>query len=150
MPENTDSTNRKMLHANIEWHIKLVSAQVGHANKVKGRARSGYYKTVIILTATIVEAVLHALLVKKLGANGTIVTGDYEYNNAHLLPDKFNNGTDELVIARRHQKVLKMAKNPDFSAMNIACFKENIVNKRLHKKVDRVRKIRNRIHIQGL
>jgi HEPN domain-containing protein len=65
MPDQ-NTRNDGALRANIEWHIDLIAIQIAHAKKVKGRARSGYYKIATILAASIVEALVHALLIKKL------------------------------------------------------------------------------------
>jgi hypothetical protein len=144
--------NEETLRANMEWHIELIAIQIGHARKVKGRARSGYYKIATILAASIVEAMLHGLLIRKLGTDGVIITGEKEVYECHPLPKKFYSTTneDELIIGKRRLEKIKIARNPDFAVLNTTCLKENIFSKRLFRKVDSVRKMRNKIHIQGL
>jgi hypothetical protein len=147
-----NTLNDETLRANIEWHIELIAIQIEHAKNVKGRARSGYYKIATILAASIVEAILHGLLIRKLGADGVILTGEKEVYECHPLPKKFypDTGEDELVIGKRRPEKIKIARNPDFAVLNNTCFKEKVFSKRLFKKVDSVRKMRNKIHIQGL
>jgi len=148
MPSN-GATNEAILRANIEWHIQLIAIQVRHAEKVKGRARSGYYKLATLLIASIVEAIVHALLVRKLGIDGVISTGDYETYECSPLPKKFC-PQDDLVICKRRKEEIKLRKNPDFAILNHTCLKEQLFSKSFLNKVESVRKIRNKIHIQGL
>ena len=54
---NIDAFNK-----NVSWNLEQIAVQVGHAEKVKGRARSGYYKAAIILAASIVEALAYKIL----------------------------------------------------------------------------------------
>jgi len=148
MPSNA-KPNESILRGNIEWHIELIAVQIRHAEKVKGRARSGYYKLATLLVASIVEAVVHALLIRKLGIDGVISTGDYETYECSLLPKTFC-PQEDLVICKRRSENIQMRKNPDFAVLNRACLKEKLLSEKLFKKVESVRKIRNKIHIQGL
>lgn len=141
--------NDETLRENIEWHIELIAIQIKHAEKVQGRARSGYYKIATILAASIIEALVHALLVKKLGADGVIVTDEKEVYECHPLPKKFYND-DELIIGKRREKKIRMVKNPDFAVLNNTCLKEKVYTNKFFKKVESIRKMRNKIHIQGL
>jgi|GEM_PF-4522871 len=52
-----DDTLRK----NIAWNLKQVVIQLSHAHKVKGKARSGYYKIALMLDCSVVEALAHEL-----------------------------------------------------------------------------------------
>ena len=49
---------------NVEWNLVQIAVQVGHAEKVRTRARSGYYKSAIMLAAAIVEALAYKILEK--------------------------------------------------------------------------------------
>lgn len=140
------STFRK----NIEWNLTLVASQTRHAEQVKGRARSGYYKLAIIVSASIVEALVHALLVKKLGVNGEIYTGNIELYESYQLPKVFSHSGVDLAICKRRKEKLLLSKYPDFSVINKACLSQKIYTQRIYKKVDWVRKTRNKIHLQGL
>ena len=142
-------TSKDILHSNIEWHIELIAIQINHAKKVKGRAKSGYYKLATILGASIVECVVHALLVNRLGNSGVIYTGGKIAYECQQLPKNFND-KHELAICKRKPETLELKKNPDFAVLNNACLKEEIFSKRIFNKVDVIRKNRNKIHLQGL
>lgn len=137
------------LRENINWHIALVAIQISHAKKVKGRAKSGYYKMATILGATIVEGLTHAILQKKLGIDGVIVTGKKIPYECYSLPKNFSE-KEELAICKRKEEKLELRKNPDFAVLNNSCLREKIFSKRVFNRVEDVRKIRNKIHLQGL
>ena len=146
MPPTGDTDT---LRATINWHIELIAVQISHAQKVKGRARSGYYKMATILGATITEGLVHAILKKKLGADAIISTGKKITYECQPLPKKFSTG-DELVIGRRKDEKIELKKNPDFSILNNTCLREGFFTERVFNKVEKVRKMRNKIHLQGL
>lgn len=148
MPAN-ETTNEAILRGNLKWHIELIAVQFRHAEKVKGRARSGYYKLATLLAASIVEAVVHALLVRKLGEDGVIATDEYETYECSSLPKKFC-PQEELAICKKRKKEFKLKKNPDFAILNLACLRENLLSPRLFKEIESIRTVRNKIHIQGL
>ncbi|MCE9585062.1 hypothetical protein K8Q94_00350 [Candidatus Nomurabacteria bacterium] len=138
-----------VLHANIEWHIELIAIQISHAKKVKGRARSGYYKMATILGATIVEGLVHAILQNKLGIDGVIFTGKKISYDCCELPKRFSE-KEQLAICKRKDEKIELKKNPDFAVLNNTCLKERLFSKEVFNRVEDVRKTRNKIHIQGL
>lgn len=142
--------DEETLSRNVKWHLVLIAVQIGHAKRKRGRARSGYYKLAMLLSASVVEALVHALLVKKLGANGVLFTGRKETFEHTPLPRKFFRDSDEVVICKRREEILPLSRNPEFVLLNKACFTQGVFQKRLFNKVETVRKMRNKIHIQGL
>lgn len=138
------------LKRNIDWNINLIATQVRHAQLAKTRAKSGYYKLAVIVCASIVEAMLHLLLRRKLGQAGKIFTGEKETYEPHALPNNLNPPDTKLVIAKQREIVVPISDNPDFGRMNTACHQHGIFNKRIFNKVDKIRKTRNKIHLQGV
>ena len=51
-------------YRNLIWNIKQITVQTAQAERVNGRARSGYYKVAIILVASVVEALAFKVLEK--------------------------------------------------------------------------------------
>lgn len=142
--------NERILDGNIKWNIRLIATQLRHAEKAKVRARSGYYKIAVILTLSIVEALVHALLVKKLGIVGSFSTGKIETYECSSLPKKFYPEDIELAICKQREEIIKISKNPNFSVLNNTCLKLSLFSNNLFQKVEWARKIRNKIHLQGL
>ena len=146
---SSGADNEVILRGNIDWHIQLIAIQVSHAEKVQGRARSGYYKLAVLLIASIVEAVVHALLVRKLGTDGVIETEDYETYECLSLPEGFSL-KGEVAICKKRKKIFQLKKNPDFAVLNNACVRERLLSLKLFNEVESIRKVRNKIHMQGL
>jgi hypothetical protein len=143
------SFNEEALRVNVNWNIELMSVQIRHAQTVNGSARSGYYKVAVIIGASVVEALVHFLLLKKIGADGVITTGKFATYDCSSLPKNFCD-TASLVVCKKKEETFLLSKNPDFSVINNACLKEGIFKNTLFNKVDYVRKLRNKIHLQGL
>ena len=134
---------------NIQWNLELIAVQVGHAEHVKGRARSGYYKTAIVLGSSIVEALSYRVLEK----NNTLEMPleDWECRNSQFLSESFKstNGS-RLSICERAQKNFSLTKFTEFKKVNEVCFKLNLFSKGFFKKIEKIRTLRNKIHLQGL
>ena len=139
------------LRANIQWNIGLMIVQLRHAQKAKGRARSGYYKLDFMIGASIVEALVHALLLREIGEDGTIKTGKKEIYGCSPLPSNFyRSPEEELVIAKRRDEVISLRRNTDFVILNRVCLNKGLFTKKFFDKVESIRTGRNKIHIQGL
>lgn len=141
--------NIDTFHQNVNWNLEQIAVQVGHAERVKGRARSGYYKAAIIITASIVEALAYSILEKN--KTFKMPAEDWECRNSHLLPETFTSSRgSRLSICERIQQKFSLTKFTDFKKVNEVCFKLKFFSKKLFAKIEKVRKLRNKIHIQGL
>ncbi len=142
--------NEPTLRQNISWNLDLIAVQVRHAELAQTRGRSGYYKLAIITSASIIEALVHLLLRRHLGADGIVKTGDKECFECQALPATFNPPGSTLAICRQREVTISIDSNPDFGKMNKICFQYKIFTKSIFDNVENVRKIRNKIHLQGL
>ena len=141
---NIDAFNK-----NVSWNLEQIAVQVGHAEKVKGRARSGYYKAAIILAASIVEALAYKIL--ESNSSLPMPLEDWKCVNSIFLPNKFRSDNGErLSICERKRCKFELNKQTDFKKVNEVCFSLKIFSKKLFSKIENVRKLRNKIHIQGL
>ncbi|NCO24987.1 hypothetical protein GW901_00470 [Candidatus Parcubacteria bacterium] len=133
---------------NIRWNLEQIVVQFRHAEKVKGRARSGYYKAAIMLAASVVEALAFKILSE---SNLKMPLGDWQCKNSSFLPEfcQSKNGY-KLSVCERIQPVFKLERNTDFKKVNEICLELKIFSKRFFKKIEKVRILRNKIHIQGL
>ena len=135
----------------IIWHLDLVAVQHGHAQKVSGSARSGYYKVGVIIAASVVEALAHKLLEKKLASipSTDIPLNSCEWYDCHPLPKSHAAATGDLGICRKRQLLFQLKKGTDFQQINSMCLQLGIYSHFLHNKIDKVRIMRNRVHLQG-
>lgn len=135
---------------NVRWNLRQVTVQVEHANKVNGRAKSGYYKAAIIMAASVVEALAYKILEQ----NNTALEmpfEDWEYKNCSILPSRYKSVDGcNLVICETYKPVFCLNKHTDFSKVNRVCAKLGIFSDGFFMKIDKVRELRNKIHIQGL
>lgn len=134
---------------NVKWNLEQIAVQVGHAESVKTRARSGYYKSAIILAAAIVEALAYKTLEQNSSLDMPLE--DWKCICSNFLPNKYqsNNG-ERLSICERKKLKFELNKQTDFKKVNEVCLTLGIFSKKLFNKIERVRKLRNKIHIQGL
>jgi len=139
-----------VLENNIRWHIEQIAVQVGHADRVKGRAKSGYYKVAILLAAAVVEALAHIILVRELNKGVALPKGPWECYESHSLPQSYQSGTQLLAICKRRQSIFKLTKKTDFAIVNKISYDLNIFSNAFFKRLEWIRATRNNIHLQGL
>lgn len=138
------------LKANVSLVLGQIAIQVRHATKVRGRARSGYYKVAILLAATVVEALAHSILKSKLDGGARLPPGGWECYESHDLPASHQPTGHRLSICKRRQLPFQLTNKTDFIRVNEACRDLGVFSGAFFKKVDRVRTMRNRIHLQSL
>lgn len=134
---------------NVQWNLEQIAVQVGHAERVKTRARSGYYKSAIILAAAIVEALAYKILEQN--NSKEMPLENWQCVRSNLLPQQYKSERGErLSVCERMQPKFKLNKQTDFKKVNEICLALKIFSKKLFNKIEKVRKLRNKIHIQGL
>ena len=79
--------NSETFNKNVQWNLEQVAVQVGHAERVKARARSGYYKSAIILAAAITEALAYKLLEQN--NNLEMPLEDWQCIHSNFLPQTY-------------------------------------------------------------
>ena len=134
---------------NVEWNLEQIAVQVGHAERVKTRARSGYYKSAIILAAAIVEALAYKILEQNNSLEMPLE--DWQCVRSSFLPQQYKSDKGErLSVCERIKPKFKLNKQTDFKKVDEVCFALKIFPKKLFNKIQKIRKLRNKIHIQGL
>lgn len=134
---------------NVEWNLEQIAVQVGHAEKVRTRARSGYYKAAIILAAAIVEAISYKVLEQNNAVE--MPYEDWQCVRTSLLPQQYKSDKGErLGICERIRPKFILNRFTDFKKVNEVCFELGIFSNKLFNKIEKIRKLRNKIHIQGL
>lgn len=137
---------RNILHTAAE-----ASLQLSHAATVQGRARSGYYKAAFLLTASIIEAILFFSIERMLHQNPRLAKTNIttKLKELHSLPDSLGS-TKRLIICERVEQDYKLTPRSSFSSMILFCFSAQLINGKLHKKLQQICNKRNEIHLQGL
>ena len=144
--------NIDILKANVIWHFELIGVQIKHADTVKGREKSGYYKVAILLASATAEALAHAVLRAKLAEGILPPSGGWECYESYFLPDSHQNQNTpfRLSICKRHKVIFELTDKTDFIRVNEVSKELGIFSEAFFKKMEKVRKMRNKIHIQSL
>ena len=105
-------------------------------------------KTIVIHTASIVEALLLWRLKKECNTNKIELADEWKYFNINTL---YKIDESEEIIAGRRKKEKKELDKLDFVRITDLCIKYKILSLRSIKAdIDHVRELRNRLHIGGL
>ncbi len=134
---------------NVRWNLVQIAVQFGHAQKVKTRARSGYYKSAIILAAAIVEALAYKLLEQNVSLEMPLE--NWQCRSSNLLSENYRSKKGErLSICERTRPKFTLTRQTDFKKVNEVCLTLKLFSDKFFKKIEKVRILRNKIHIQGL
>ena len=141
----------QVIFDNIEWTIEQVAVFIVEAKDKPRNQRSHYYKAAYFFTASIVEALVFLIVKKYCEANKINTRKQYTYDLLHNLPKE--------IMAGKHKSVGIYAKNEhdfewkddlDFHKLNEIAKINGILDEKLVRKLENVRRRRNRIHMQSL
>lgn len=107
---------------------------------------SSLRKTIIIHTASIIEALLLWKLKSLIDSNEIILSGEWKYFDVKILHETEN----EEVIAGKRRKEKKDVDRIDFLRIIDFCVKNEIIVLGISGDAHKVRELRNRLHIGGL
>ncbi len=141
-----------MFWPNVKRRITAVAVQVGHATKpgISNVAKSSYYRSATLLMYTIVEGTVHQL-VKKHTEPDNIVYKKIEHKQLYRIPKSVMNTPDEVYLCLKDTKNVHIDDNGvDFGKLNIYLKNKNIISIRQYRALERIRKERNKLHLQGL
>ncbi|MBU4480434.1 hypothetical protein KKG48_03270 [Patescibacteria group bacterium] len=119
------------------------------SDQYKSVLRSSFKKTIIIYTASIIEALLLWLLKKEIKNSEIELKDVWKYNDIKVIY-KLTDGSSCEVVAGIRKKEVKKLNNLDFFAVSRFCLDHNIITRNTFDNVDKVRKLRNKLHIGGL
>ena len=142
----------KTIQENIEWTIDQAMTLAKDARQKPPKERSGYYKASLWFCASAIEAMVF-LLVKNFhnASRGGIYPTETNYALLHTLPTNLFNKMDGTIgIYAKTTKQFLWKDDVDFNTLNQITKNNNICNKKLHNNLEKIRKQRNRIHIQSL
>lgn len=67
-------TKESVFRTLVRTSVSDISTQLDHANRVRGRARTGYYRVCFFLLASLVELIVYRIVEKKLESDPSAIT----------------------------------------------------------------------------
>ena len=140
------------LRTNLRITLSHVFDLLFISERYRGLARSSFIKTTAIYVATITEALLLWMLKQKLRKENNDkveLKDEWRYIKIQKIYEIQKEPIKE-VIACIRERERKKIKNLDFFRISRLCLDNKIINKNLFSDINKVRKIRNRLHIGSL
>lgn len=140
-----DDTLRKHMWDALEFTSNILAISDKYTNKEK----QYFYKTAIVYISSIVESQIHFCMIKR---KYTTITNNKsrEYKNINIMYEDKGNGT-KIMSWDRERPIIDLEKwNVDFATLNDFAFTTKLYGKRLFKRIDKMRKLRNKIHLMRL
>ena len=135
------------LRANLDTAIQHTTELVAIADNYDKILSSSFRKTVIINTASIIEALLQWKLKKKVETKEVELSDEWKFYDIKIL-HKIN--ASEEVVGAKRKKERKQVSKLDFVRIIDLCVKHKIVTEHFSKDLHKVRELRNRLHLGGL
>ena len=140
---------RKNLDFVFDYIIELIS--VSESNRYEGEIISSFRKTIIVYTATIIEALLLWKLKEKVKGNIIELKENWKYKDIKKIHTLEKNPLEEIVWCKRTKEIeKKKISKLNLIETNRLCKKYRIITENDFKNVEEVRDLRNRLHIGGL
>jgi hypothetical protein len=142
--------NNALFVKNTDRRMIDVTVQVNHALRkdIDNTARSGYYRCAIILACTIVEGLLYRIVDKHLATTGGMMKVSTRCKKPHSLPSSFS--SQRLAICVLEIENIPLSDETKFNDLIDYSHRFGIISKKEKKEIDKVRRLRNKIHIQSI
>jgi len=141
-----DTILRRNLDITFAHLVELFS--LSESSKYTDTLRSSFRKTVIIYTASIVEALLLWMLKQRIGEEA-LARRQTIFKVSKVIYDI--NPTERIVLGKDEVKVERCRfEKLNLDQVNDLCKEHGIISDSMFKDVDRVRGLRNRLHISTL
>lgn len=136
------------LRKNLGDALRQVAELTVISEAYEAVVKSGFLKMTIVLTASIIEAVLHFYVKNKI--SHPILKRDWRYSGEKLFEIVVESPRKEIVTAFREKELLDLD-NLQFNDLIKILHDEKLwTNQELERKVDDLRKKRNNIHLMTL
>lgn len=143
-----DKVLRRNLDTALEHIVDLLAISESESYKNENLLVSSMRKTVIIHTASIIEALLLWRLKQKIKSREVELGDEWRYFDIRVLYTV--DVSNEDIIAGKRKREKKELDRLDFVRIIDFCSKYRIVNETLSTHLHKVRELRNRLHIGGL
>lgn len=146
-----DSILRKNLDITFDHIIELISFLEKPVEKDEYSIVkiSSFRKTIIIYTVSIIEAFLLWKLKKIIKSDKIKLKENWEYKDIKKIHTLKNDPLKEIVWCKRKNQEKNISKL-NLVEVNRLCGKYKIIKKDIFKEVEKVRALRNKLHIGGL
>lgn len=147
-----NSISDAVLAKNINTTLQDVSTLVNDVVKVNTRAKTVYYKAIILLLASIVEAQVYHFIDRKCTADPTLFAKDIKSYKPKIALSKAILGSSSQFYVAEEIATPRTLKNitGSFNAMNDFCKEKSLISPSLYTELEYIRKKRNTIHLQTL
>ncbi len=135
------------LRANLDIAIHHITELVAIADNYDKTLSSSFRKTIIINTASIIEALLLWKLRKKIKTKEVELSNEWRFYDVITL---YKISASEVVIGAKRKKEKKQLDKLDFVYIIDLCVNHKIVTEQFSKELHKVRKLRNKLHLGGL
>jgi hypothetical protein len=139
-----DKILRKNLNNTFNHILNLITVIEGTKSDL---AKSSFRKTVIIYTASIIEALLLWRIKKEVRGSKIELSNFWKYHEIRVL-HKISDS--EEIIAGKRILEKKSIDKLDLVRTIDSCFKYKIIDKTLYRKLNSIRKMRNNLHIGNM
>ena len=146
------TTTSSVLSKHTVTALKDVSVLLANSDSVNGRAKTVYYKSILIILGSIVEAYLYDLVCKRCAADPTLfIKKTVELKSKTKISKVAFGGPKQYHIAEEiiNYRTMKDV-TASFKSMNNFCREKALVSESLYKELEHVRKLRNTVHLQTL
>lgn len=149
---NFSFVSNRILQSNLDLSfnhiVDLLTLSVSEQYKGKDLLVSSLRKTIIIHTASIIEALLLWKFKQICKKNRIELDNEWRYFNLKIV---YSVNRSEEIIAGFRKKERRDLNRLDFLRVTDLCQKYKIIkSKRIREDIDKVREFRNRMHIGGL
>lgn len=141
-----------MFWPNVKKRITAVAVQLAHARKpgISNTAKSSYYRSATLLYYTIVEGAVFELA-KKHTAPHYLIDEVKKFKEVHKLPKHISGTLTELYICEKIKEEIHIQDSGvTFGRLNLFLKHKGIISTEEYKKLEYIRKERNKLHLQGL
>jgi len=141
-----------MFWENVARRLTAVAIQLQHAEKqgINNIAKSAYYRSATVLICTIVEGMVYQLVKENTTKQSNIISSTEELKKLHQIPNTVFNQDDIFISKRNHKNIHIDDKGVTFEKLNNFLKNKQIITPIEFRRLDYVRKERNKLHLQGL
>lgn len=142
-----DRILKKNFDIALDYIFELITLSKSEICKSKPVLVSNLRKSIIIHTASVIEALLLWKLKQKIKTQQVELSNEWKYFNIKIL---HTINKSQQIIAGRRELEKKRLDRLDFLRIIDLCLKYKIINKSLSNKLHKTRELRNKLHIGGL